>query len=492
MATPPSPGPLGPGAHQALTFRVGETRFAVPAGDIAEVCRRPKITRVPHAPAGLAGVANLRGAVVPVISLAGLLGQEEAPATAASRLLLLELDEPVSVAVDEVGALTRLDTASPHMAGSQPGHLHVQGEAAVRLVDLNDLLRRDFAALARHGRRGRLAAQATDAPGPTAPELVFVTFGLAGQAYALPIAEVGEVLALPPHILAMPRTDAAMLGVVALRETLLPVVSLRALLGFEQGAPDRDARIVVARVGDTRVGLVVDRLQAILRTPPATVAPVPAVLNRGPGEARIQSICRLPGKAGLVSILSAERLFRDDTVTHLLAEGRQQTELGLDADDGAQEQIVVFRLGQEEYGLPVAAVDEVLRLPATLTRVPRAPGFIEGVMNHRGRVLPIIEQRRRFGVAGEAAGSQRRVIVTTIGDRQAGFVVDTVSEILSVAADQLQATPELAADGRRMFDRVANLDMDGRIILLVDPQELLDRAERDLLAALDGAGAAGS
>ncbi|WP_159717456.1 chemotaxis protein CheW [Geminicoccus flavidas] len=483
---------MGPGEDQALTFRVGEARLAVAAGAIAEVFRRPKITRVPHAPASLAGVANLRGAVVPVISLAGLLGQEEAPATAASRLLLLELDEPVGVAVDEVGALTRLDPARPGIGGSRPGQLHVQGKDAVRLVDLNELLRRDFAALTRRGQGTRQAAPVPDASGPAARERVFVTFDLAGQAYALPIAEVGEVLALPPHILAMPRSDAAMLGVVALRDSLLPVVSLRVLLGFAQGVPGRNARIVVARIGAARIGLVVGRLQAILRAPPDRIEPVPAVLNRGPGEAQIQSICRLPDRVGLVSILSAERLFRDDTVAHLLADGPQQTEFGMGADAGAQEQIVVFRLGQEEYGLPVAAVDEVLRLPATLTRVPRAPGFIEGVMNHRGKVLPIIEQRRRFGVAEEGVGSQRRVIVTTIGDRQAGFVVDAVSEILSVAADRLQPTPDLAADGRRMFDRVANLDLDGRIILLVDPQELLDRAERDLLAALDGAGLARS
>ncbi|WP_191061654.1 chemotaxis protein CheW [Geminicoccus harenae] len=483
---------MRPGEDQALTFRVGGARFAVAAGAIAEVFRRPKITRVPHAPPSLAGVANLRGAVVPVISLSRLLGQEEAPATAASRLLLLELDEPVGVAVDEVGALTRLDAGAPGMAGARPGQLHAQSEGAVRLVDLNELLRQDFAALTRRGQGAKVAAPAPDAPGPAAQERVFVTFDLAGQAYALPIAEVGEVLALPPHILALPKSDAAMLGVVTLREALLPVVSLRVLLGFVPEAPGRDARIVVAQVGAARIGLLVDRLQVILRVPPDRVAPVPAVLNRGAGEARIQSICRLPGKAGLVSILSAERLFRDDTVAHLLADGRQQTELGMGAEAGAQERIVVFRLGQEEYGLPVAAVDEVLRLPATLTRVPRAPGFIEGVMNHRGKVLPIIEQRRRFGVAGEGAGSRRRVIVTTIGDRQAGFVVDAVSEILSVPADRLQPTPDLAADGRRMFDRVANLDLAGRMVLLVDPQELLDRAERDLLAALDGGGLASS
>jgi purine-binding chemotaxis protein CheW len=154
------------------------------------------------------------------------------------------------------------------------------------------------------------------------------------------------------------------------------------------------------------------------------------------------------------------------------------------AESDGRETVLVFRLGDEEYGLPIAAVDEIVRLPDTLTRVPRAPGFVHGVMNFRGKALPVIDQRQRFGVAGTSRG-RRRVIVTTLGNRQAGFVVDSVSELLAVPADQVTATPDLAAEGDLLFDRVVTLAVDGRMILLVDPQQLLNRAERDLLAALE-------
>jgi purine-binding chemotaxis protein CheW len=87
-------------------------------------------------------------------------------------------------------------------------------------------------------------------------------------------------------------------------------------------------------------------------------------------------------------------------------------------------------------------------------------------------------------VAGEAAGDARRVIIVTIDGLQAGFVVDAVSEIITVPASALKATPQLAGDGRQLFDRVANIEREGRMILLIDPKALLDRAERDLLDAL--------
>jgi purine-binding chemotaxis protein CheW len=68
---------------------------------------------------------------------------------------------------------------------------------------------------------------------------------------------------------------------------------------------------------------------------------------------------------------------------------------------------------------------------------------------------------------------------------QAGFIVDAVSEVLNVSRDQLRQTPDLAADGSPVIDRIANIDVEGRMILLINPRELLNRAEKDLLASID-------
>ncbi|MDG3443839.1 chemotaxis protein CheW [Nitrospirillum amazonense] len=485
--------------QQVLTFRVGANRLAASAADVTEVLRQVRVTRVPHAPAGLAGVASVRGAVVPVLSLARLLGGEEAAPSAASRLLLLQAEEPVALTVDEVGTLAQLDAGADQAAGG----LYAHKDGALRLIDLAELLRREFAGLVRRGAGAGPAEPAAPRRQAAKDESAFLAFTLADQAYALPLVDVGEVMTLPGHLATLPRTDAAMVGAVSLRGALLPIVSLRALLGLGIAPGDqRGTRVVVAHVGGSRVGLLVDRLNSILRVPADSVGAVPAVLNRGRGEAQIQSICRLPDGRGLVSILSGARLFRDDTVAHILAEGGPDAQEAADMNvpdantDGratAGDRVVVFQLGDEEYGLPVDAVEEVVRLPDTLTRVPKAPGFIEGVMNLRGQVLPVIDQRRRFGVAGPGTG-RRRVIVTRINGKLAGFAVDGVSEILALPAGRVSEAPDFTrpgdAEGAPMFSRVANLetvDGAGRMILLIEPQALLDRAERDLLAALDAA-----
>lgn len=117
-----------------------------------------------------------------------------------------------------------------------------------------------------------------------------------------------------------------------------------------------------------------------------------------------------------------------------------------------------------------------------LIKLPKAPAFIEGVLNLRGKVTPVlIDQRSRFQAEAAATDARPRIVVTTIDGRQAGFIVDSVSEILSLTEAQMEATPEVTADAGRLFNRVATLDGGERLILLVDPRELLDRAEHDLL-----------
>jgi purine-binding chemotaxis protein CheW len=148
------------------------------------------------------------------------------------------------------------------------------------------------------------------------------------------------------------------------------------------------------------------------------------------------------------------------------------------------EQFVVFQLADELYALPIASVDEVVRSPDKVTRVPRAPGFVEGVMNLRGKVVPLIDQRQRFGVAGKR-DDRGRVMVVTIEGVQAGFLVDRVSEVISVPLSELRPAPEFpTADASPLFDRIAVVERLGRMILVVEPRALLDRAERDIISSL--------
>jgi purine-binding chemotaxis protein CheW len=458
----------GPMSGAVLTIRAGGETLALRMSEVTEVLQPRPLTRVPHAAPSLLGLVNLRGAVVPVLSLAALVGATASSATEASRLVLMWPRAPVALLVDAVIALADASEA--------------------RQLDLHALLAKDFAGLLR--RSAALgAATAAAQPDRALPgtDRALVSFLLAGQGYALPMADVAEIARLPAEFIALPQTDAAMLGVTALRGSVLPLVSLRVLLGLPGLVPDMaQARMVLIRLAGGLVGLVVDSVQSLLRVPETAIDPVPPVLTRGATEARVAAICRLEGGRRLISLLDTQQLLDRETAERVRSTvaGKAMAMASEAAESGVAEQFVLFHLGGEAYGLPIAAVEEVVRHPGALTRIPRAPDFLEGVMNLRGSVVPVIDQRRRFAAQGSAAAGRRRIIVVRLDGLLAGFAVDAVSEIVGINPAALTATPDLAADGGQIFDRVATSGRDGRMILIVDPQALLDQAERDLLIDL--------
>jgi purine-binding chemotaxis protein CheW len=452
---------------QALTLMVDGETVALPSEDVVEVIRPRAITRVPNAPSGLLGLSNLRSAVLPIVSLSHLLGHQKKAAIApSSRVVVLKGSPPFGLLVDEVGVLGEL--------------------ADQRRIDVGKLLAREFASMTRRATTVHSSGEASDleADGDR-DEIGLICFELSGQEYALPLDDVQEITALPTSIMTLPDTEVAILGVATLRHGLTPVVSPSVMLGLPaQSLDSKRSRIVVVRLGGKRVGLLCDSIREILRVPRRLLDPVPTVLTRGKGETRIEGICRLQG-GRLISVLASRKLFDETTTERILsnvAEG--DADMGGPTTQAELEQFIVFQLGDEHYGVPLAAVDEVVRRPDSLTRVPRAPEFIEGIMSLRGKMVPLVDQRRRFSVVGEGDGKARRVIVVTIDGLQTGFVVDKVSEILAISREELKPAPELGTDDTSVFDRVATIEQDGRMILLVDPRALLDLAERDMLYAL--------
>jgi purine-binding chemotaxis protein CheW len=456
-------------SEQLLSFRVNDERLAIPASAIREVIRRPATVRVPHAPKSLVGLGNLRGTVLSIVSLASLIDR---PAGDGKRVIVLDEGQGIGLLVDEVSALIDKD--------------QTQGaDRVARLLDIGALLERGFKPTAARKASRAAMAEVRQQVTAAADQIVLLAFAIGDQEFALPLEQIEEVIRLPDGIALMPHADDAVVGTAAHRGTLLPMLSLRHLLSLPGTSAASASRVVIARLGGNRVGLVVDAVNAIVRITEEMVDTIPVVLTRGSGEARIQAICRLDGGRRLISLLAASHLLRDDLVARLADELGEQDEVVDDqaANAGESEQFLIFRIGDEDFGLPVAAVNEVVRIPDALSSLPRAPKFVEGIMNLRGQAVPVIDQRRRFDAPAEA-GHRRRVIIVSLGDLQAGFVVDAVSDVMRIAKADLSAAPDLGDGAVRVFDRVANLESEQRMILLVEPRELLDRAERDLIAAM--------
>jgi purine-binding chemotaxis protein CheW len=122
-------------------------------------------------------------------------------------------------------------------------------------------------------------------------------------------------------------------------------------------------------------------------------------------------------------------------------------------------------------------VQEIVRVPEELTRLPKTPDFVEGVVNLRGVVLPVVDQRRRFGLPSLERNDRQRIMVYTIRGVRTGFIVDQVLEVIRIPASVIGPSPTLSEEQQRLIRRVANIEKQKRMILLLDIDQLLNTKE---------------
>lgn len=135
-------------------------------------------------------------------------------------------------------------------------------------------------------------------------------------------------------------------------------------------------------------------------------------------------------------------------------------------------QLVVFSIGKELYGVGIDAVQEIVRVP-DVTEVPDAPVFLEGVINLRGRVVPVIDLRKRLRLPGVTRTKSTRVLVTENGGGMVGLLVDSVSEVFKIQPDAIEEPPEMiSAIGVEYITGVAK--MNEKLIILLDLKKILN------------------
>lgn len=137
-------------------------------------------------------------------------------------------------------------------------------------------------------------------------------------------------------------------------------------------------------------------------------------------------------------------------------------------------QFIGFRLDGEDYAVAITKIREIILLKP-ITRVPQAPYDVEGLINLRGDVLPIINLRKRFGLAPRPFDDETRTIVFTVHDKTIGCIVDEVTEVMRIASDQIQPVPvSVSVTARQYIDGLAKLG--DRLVIILDLDNLFDPA----------------
>jgi purine-binding chemotaxis protein CheW len=137
--------------------------------------------------------------------------------------------------------------------------------------------------------------------------------------------------------------------------------------------------------------------------------------------------------------------------------------------------IVGFRVGTETFGVPIATVHEIVRVPA-ITAVPESPDCVEGVINLRGRIIPVIDLRKRFGEKVITSGKKNRILVAEVDTKMIGLIVDSASEVLKIPPSEVDPPPNVFEEGEVNYVTGVGKLL-GRLIIMVDLTRILQRGE---------------
>jgi purine-binding chemotaxis protein CheW len=146
-------------------------------------------------------------------------------------------------------------------------------------------------------------------------------------------------------------------------------------------------------------------------------------------------------------------------------------------------QLVSFELAQEEYGIEVLKVREIIRT-VSITHMPNSPAHIEGIINLRGKIIPIVSLRRKFGLEESDSDTRTRIVVMDVNGALMGFIVDSVSEVIRISSSEIQPPPPMVSGGIDREYLTGVINQADRLLILLDLEKLFAQDDNMLMLAV--------
>jgi chemotaxis signal transduction protein len=437
--------------RQLVTFKVGGEEFAFPMEHVREILRVQTPKEVPGAPEHLLGVLTVRGRILPIIDLRRLLRQS-------------------SFASDHVAACRQASAeyqallAAQSAAGSEHLDLHRVTAAAEKL---------------------RTWLSAFNSSSQVLTETL-------AQARGLNEHVSKQSTAAADHSLDAKAQDGLSHDIAT---SVASIVST--LHDFEEkveGNIREDQRIIVVDSNGFQLGLVVDHVNEVLGVQEEAIEAPPLVAHQE--GVSLSGIVKLEDGNRLILLLATGSLLDHKVLEKITAGGVSSNATAAEAakpsekkeEDSAQGeelQLVTFLLGKEEYGIPIARIQEIDRL-SNITQTPKAPKYVEGVTNLRGEVIPVLSTRTLFALEQKPSDDHTRVIIVDLAGSKTGLVVDSVKQVLSISSRNIAPPPASISNGNdaQFISGIGKVEDGKRMIVLLDVGKVLTRGEQSELAAL--------
>jgi len=476
--------------RQLVTFLLGDDEFGADIMDVKEIIRVPDITRVPNAPAYVEGACNLRGNVLPIIDGRTLFNLEKKKRDENSRVVVVDVGgKATGIIVDKVSEVIRVNTVdiedppqivrnvdSDYLDGVvklDNGNRLIMLLDVVKALSVNSTGKEQVSGQDETLQNNRTIQNSTGTESIDEEQLV--SFLLDKEEYAIGIMQVKEIIRVP-QIVKVPNCEAYIEGVVSIRNNLLPIINLRTYFEMEHMDISDHTRILVVDMGNFTAGIMVDKISEVLRVPKSIIQPPPKFSTQS--VELLKGVAKLNDGKRMILMLEPSKLVSAEEISGISGiDGtyeRDEGAVGITRQALDEEQLVAFKIDSEEYGVKIANVQEINRM-TDVTKIPRAPYYIDGIVNLRGNVIPVLNLRKFFKLPEKQTTDATRIIIVDFEGKRTGIVVDSVSEVLRFEKTLIEEPPDVLSNGidSDYVEGVGKLEGGKRMILILDIGKVL-------------------
>lgn len=465
--------------RQIVTFYLGQEEFGVDIASVRETIRLSEIVQVPQTPDYVEGICNLRGDILPIVDGRVRFGMERRNKDESMRILVVEIHgRMVGMIVDRVSEVLRVSHDAIEAAPALIRNVDTDflqgvvkldgGKRLIMFLDLDKILAFEVAEHIQTQAHHIFSDAQEQSVQNELLEEHLVTFLLGEEEYAFDIMHVKEIMRVG-EITAVPTSTPYIDGVLSIRNQLLPIVDMRAYFGMPAAETTDRSRIIVVDMGPMSVGFKVDRVLEVIRVPVDAIEPPPKIFKEQEVE-QIRGVAKLNNGKRLLMCLNAQNLLSVEVMKEIVDEtDSYQVDTKSKVQAGEEEQLVAFRLGKEEFAVHITAVEEINRT-TEIMKVPGTPDFIDGLVNLRGNILPVLNLRRRFGLPERGIDDATRIIIVDVGQQKNGILVDAVSGVLRFERNLVEDTPQILAHeiDTKYISGVCKLNGGKRMVMILD------------------------
>ena len=429
-----------------LKVKIQNEIYGFDADKIDQILIPPSITPVPITDEHILGIASIGGKIIEVIDLSKVLYNKKLAFSKKTKLLKLK---KASVVVDEVLEMVEINENEFEESDNELliGIYKENGDI-VQVIDIDKIL--SLKSLIKFTPKQLTHIQQKEQNSQILNDAVkrVLFFKANNEKFMIDIDILREII-YPPEITPIAKSEC--LGVITLRDEAINVLSMNELLGFEKNF-NKNNRILIANFQNNSIGLLVDEVEAVKNIEISEIENLP---NK-------DEIVEAVYKKELSSLISSNYL--RSLIEKYAIEDEDKKEV---VKENIVSEIAVFKIANEEFAFDIDEVQEIIKYEE-ITPIPDVPEIVEGILNLRGVVIPIISLAKRLDLK-ETITNKTKIIVCNFDESKIGFIVDDVSEILFVEDKFISK----AESEEAIFDEVINLD--DRIILKIKVKNLLDK-----------------